>query len=64
MALQLGLSFGNGPFIVHQLAPVRQRALGYQPKFLLRALCDLCAMTLPLPRSSSNPRADNEELLA
>ena len=46
MAFQLGLSFGNGPFIVHQFARVRQRAL-LPTQFLPRALCDLCAMIFP-----------------
>ena len=28
MALQPALSFGNGPFIVHEIARVHQKALG------------------------------------
>ncbi len=31
MTLQLGLSFGNGPFIVHKVARLHRRVLDHQP---------------------------------
>ena len=58
MALQLGLSFGNGPFIVHKVVRVHRRVLD---QLFLR---DLCAKILLLPQSSRKPGAENEELLA
>ena len=40
MALQLGLSFGNGPFIVHKVAGVHRRVLDHNRS----SSGDLCAM--------------------
>ena len=64
MVLQLGLSFENDPFIVHKVARLHRRVLDHQPQLFFRDLFDLCAMILPLPRSSRKPGAENEELLA
>jgi len=64
MVLQLGLSFENYPFIVHKVARLHRRVLDHQPRLFFRDLFDLCAMILPLPRSSRKPGAENEELLA